>query len=188
MHAKFILVDNFPRYKKVSMLHKHQTQIKIPPSLSLSLSLKFPNQRHHNSLSLFNIKMMKTQALLVLMLLVNFVFFMGSEARPLSIIETEKSVTGGEVVDFFDWLSLGAMKDSGPSPGVGHKFTNSETLGGIKDSGPSSGGPGHQFTNSQTLGGIKNSGPSPGGEGHKFTNSETLGEMKDSGPSPGQGH
>ncbi|KAG5102690.1 hypothetical protein JHK84_047659 [Glycine max] len=82
---------------------------------------------------------------------------MGSEARPLSIIETEKSVTGGEVVDFFDWLSLGAMKDSGPSPGVGHKFTNSETLGGIKDSGPSSGGPGHQFTNSQTLGGIKNS-------------------------------
>ncbi|KAL2962728.1 hypothetical protein AAZX31_17G161000 [Glycine max] len=132
--------------------------------------------------------MMKTRALLVLMLLVNLVFFRGSEARPLSIIETEKSVTGGEVVDFFDWLSLGAMKDSGPSPGVGHKFTNSETLGGIKDSGPSSGGPGHQFTNSQTLGGIKNSGPSPGGEGHKFTNSETLGEMKDSGPSPGQGH
>lgn len=132
--------------------------------------------------------MLKTQALLVLVLLVNFAFFMGLEARPLSIIETGKSATGGEEVDFFDWLALGAMKDSGPSPGVGHKFTNSETLGGIKDSGPSPGGKGHQFTNSETLGGIKNSGPSVGGEGHKFTNSETLGEMKDSGPSPGQGH
>ncbi|KAG5614595.1 hypothetical protein H5410_014419 [Solanum commersonii] len=37
----------------------------------------------------------------------------------------------------FDWLSLGGIKD-GPSPGVGHKFTNSQTLGGIK-AGPSPG-------------------------------------------------
>ncbi|KAK7386399.1 hypothetical protein VNO78_26608 [Psophocarpus tetragonolobus] len=132
--------------------------------------------------------MLKTQAFVVVILLVNSAFFMGLEARPLSIIETGKSATGGDVVDFFDWLSLGSRKDSGPSPGVGHKFTNSATLGGIKDSGPSAGGEGHKFTNSMTLGGIKNSGPSPGGEGHKFTNSETLGEIKDSGPSPGQGH
>lgn len=91
--------------------------------------------------------------------------FIVLEARPLSIIETGNSATGREVVDFFDWLSLGAIKQSGPSPGEGHKFTNVDTLGGIKESGPSSGGEGHKFTNSETLGGIKNSGPSPG-QGH----------------------
>ncbi|XP_020210470.1 PAMP-induced secreted peptide 2 [Cajanus cajan] len=105
--------------------------------------------------------MLKIQAFFVLTLLVNSAL-MGLEARPLSIIGTGNSGTGGEVVDLFDWLSLGAMKDSGPSPGVGHKFTNSDTLGGIKDSGPSPGGKGHKFTNSETLGGIKDSGPSPG--------------------------
>ncbi|QCD81488.1 PAMP-induced secreted peptide 2-like [Vigna unguiculata] len=131
----------------------------------------------------------KTQAFAVLVLLVSTVL-MGLEARPLSIIETGNSATGGavQVVGFFDWLGLGAIKDSGPRPGVGHKFTNSDTLGGIKDSGPSPGGKGHQFTNSNTLGGIKDSGPSSGGEGHKFTNSDTLGGIKDSGPTPGQGH
>ncbi|CAN0863886.1 hypothetical protein LINGRAHAP2_LOCUS8803 [Linum grandiflorum] len=34
---------------------------------------------------------------------------------------------------FFDGLALGAIKESGPSPGVGHSFTNS------KNSGPSPG-------------------------------------------------
>ncbi|RDX69038.1 hypothetical protein CR513_51904, partial [Mucuna pruriens] len=130
--------------------------------------------------------MLKAQALAILIVLVSSAF-MGLEARPLSIIGTN-SATEGEVVGFFDWLSLGAMKDSGPSPGVGHKFSNSDTLGGIKDSGPSPGGKGHKFTDSQTLGGIKNSGPSPGGVGHNFTNRDTLGGIKDSGPSPGQGH
>ncbi|KAK7263197.1 hypothetical protein RJT34_30784 [Clitoria ternatea] len=129
-------------------------------------------------------RILDIQALLVLFLLVNS-SLMVLGARPLSIIETENS---GTVVDFFDWLSLGAMKQSGPSPGVGHKYTTSDTLGGIKDSGPSPGGKGHGFTNSDTLGGIKDSGPSSGGVGHKFTNSETLGGMKDSGPTPGQGH
>ncbi|XP_027348558.1 PAMP-induced secreted peptide 2 [Abrus precatorius] len=107
---------------------------------------------------------LKTQALLVLFLLMNSAF-MGLQARPLGIIETGNSATKGEVVDFFDWLSLGSIKQSGPSPGVGHKFPNTETLGGIKDSGPSSGGKGHEFTNSETLGQIKDSGPSPG-QGH----------------------
>ncbi|KAK3415998.1 hypothetical protein EUGRSUZ_H01291, partial [Eucalyptus grandis] len=69
--------------------------------------------------------------------------FLKSEARPLHELIGE---------------------DSGPSPGEGHKFTNSETLGRIKGSGPSP-GEGHKFTNSETLGGIKDSGPSPG-EGH----------------------
>ncbi|CAJ1942911.1 unnamed protein product [Sphenostylis stenocarpa] len=131
--------------------------------------------------------MVKTHAFLVLVLLMNTAL-LGLEARPLSIIGTANSATPGDQVDFFDWLALGAMKDPGPSPGVGHEFTNSDTLGGIKDSGPSPGGKGHKFTNSNTLGGIKDSGPSGGGEGHKFTNSETLGGIKESGPSPGQGH
>ncbi|KAK7250980.1 hypothetical protein RIF29_33800 [Crotalaria pallida] len=107
---------------------------------------------------------LKIQSLLIIYILLNSLF-MVSEARPLSIIETGNSATRGEVADFIDWLSLGAIKQSGPSPGVGHKYTNTDTLG---------------------LGGIKNSGPSSGGEGHKFTNSETLGEIKDSGPSPGR--
>ncbi len=47
---------------------------------------------------------------------------------------------------FFDGLSLGAIKQSGPSPGEGHKFTNQETLGGIKESGPSP-GEGHNYVN-----------------------------------------
>ena len=146
--------------------------------------------------------MHKTEAFLVLFMLMNYAFVV-LEARPLSMIDIKNSVTREEAVDFFDWLShsvgaikqgvpidtLGGIKDSGPSSGgVGHKFTNSETLGGVKDSGPSSGGAGHKFTNSETLGGIKDSGPSSGGAGHKLTNSETLGGIKDSGPSPGQGH
>ncbi|ESW27877.1 hypothetical protein PHAVU_003G239800 [Phaseolus vulgaris] len=105
----------------------------------------------------------KTRAFVVLVLLVMSTGLMGLEARPLSISGTGEGV---EVVDFFDWLSLGAIKESGPSPGgKGHRFTNSNTLGGIKDSGPSSGGEGHKFTNSETLGGIKESGPTPG-QGH----------------------
>lgn len=109
----------------------------------------------------------KTRAFAVLVLLVSTAL-MGLEARPLSIIETGNSASGGavQVVGFVDWLGLGAIKDSGPSPGgKGHEFTNSNTLGGIKDSGPSSGGEGHKFTNSDILGGIKDSGPAPG-QGH----------------------
>ncbi|KAJ7944473.1 putative Transmembrane protein [Quillaja saponaria] len=108
--------------------------------------------------------LLKTQNFFVLFLLLNSVFFV-SEARPLNnVIDSSKFVRGG-AVDLFDWLSLGAIKQSGPSPGKGHKFTNYQTLGGIKDSGPSPGA-GHKFTNYQTLGGIKDSGPSSGGKGH----------------------
>ncbi|KAF7828678.1 PAMP-induced secreted peptide 2-like [Senna tora] len=104
--------------------------------------------------------------MVLFLLLVNTAFVVVLEARPLSIIKEVSSGTRDEV-DFFDWLSLGAIKQSGPSGGgEGHKFTNTETLGGIKDSGPS-----------------------PSGPGHKFTNTHTIGEMKvESGPSPGQGH
>ncbi|XP_028764045.1 PAMP-induced secreted peptide 2-like [Neltuma alba] len=107
----------------------------------------------------------KVQGLLVLFLLANGAFTV-SAARPLSII---KEVNAGieEDTDVFDWLSLGSVKQSGPSaPGEGHKFTNSDTLGGIKNSGPSAGGGGHKFTNSQTFGDVKDSGPSGPGQGH----------------------
>ncbi|KAK4368419.1 hypothetical protein RND71_012211 [Anisodus tanguticus] len=57
-------------------------------------------------------------------------------ARPLNILKIHGSGSGEKGA--FDWLTLGSIKD-GPSPGVGHKFTNSQTLGGIKDSGPSPG-------------------------------------------------
>jgi hypothetical protein len=45
---------------------------------------------------------------------------------------------------FFDGLSLGGIKQSGPSPpGPGHQFANHDcTLGGIKD-GPRPPGEGH---------------------------------------------
>ncbi|KAI4315011.1 hypothetical protein L6164_027863 [Bauhinia variegata] len=84
----------------------------------------------------------KSNVLFVLFLLVSAAF-VAFEARPLSITEARNTATEG-AVDFFDWLSLGAVKQSGPSQGgEGHKFTNSEILGGIKDSGPSGGGIGH---------------------------------------------
>ncbi|KAI9089003.1 hypothetical protein K1719_029282 [Acacia pycnantha] len=106
---------------------------------------------------------LKVQGLLVLFLLVNSVFIV-LEARPI-IKEVNEGIR--EDVDVFDWLSLGSVKQSGPSaPGEGHRFTNSETLGGIKNSGPSPKGGGHKFSNSQNFGDVKDSGPSPQGPGH----------------------
>ncbi|KAL5753046.1 hypothetical protein ACOSP7_023222 [Xanthoceras sorbifolium] len=60
-----------------------------------------------------------------------------SEARPFNILKLDGSKMRNK--SFFDGLSLGAIKQSGPSPGVGNKFTDSTTLGGIKNSGPSPG-------------------------------------------------
>ncbi|RYR78699.1 hypothetical protein Ahy_A01g003559 [Arachis hypogaea] len=102
----------------------------------------------------------KTHTFLLTLLLA----FVILEARPLSIIGSGREELA---VDFFDWLSVGAIK-SGPSLRKGHKFTNTKDetlLGGIKDSGPSGSGVGHSFTDANTLGGIKDSGPSPG-QGH----------------------
>ena len=104
------------------------------------------------------------KCLFVLFMFLSYVLII-VQARPLNIIGTGSSATGGDI-DFFDWLSLGAIKKSGPNPGKGHQFPNTENLGGIKGSGPSGGGVGHKFTNTETLGGIKDSGPSGGGAGH----------------------
>uniref|UniRef100_A0A1J3CYE0 Uncharacterized protein n=1 Tax=Noccaea caerulescens TaxID=107243 RepID=A0A1J3CYE0_NOCCA len=63
------------------------------------------------------------------------------EARPLGLTKAEEKV----VAKFFDGLSLGAIKESGPSSGgEGHHFVDrSETLGYSTHSGPSDSGPGH---------------------------------------------
>uniref|UniRef100_A0AB39A383 PAMP-induced secreted peptide n=1 Tax=Vitis vinifera TaxID=29760 RepID=A0AB39A383_VITVI len=106
---------------------------------------------------------LKFVSFLFLVLVLNSIAIHG---RPFNVLKKPRGLDGEEMRGFFDGLSLGAIKQSGPSPGNGHKFTNAGTLGGIKDSGPSPGN-GHKFTNAGTLGGIKDSGPSPG-EGHKY--------------------
>ncbi|XAR51318.1 hypothetical protein NMG60_11005915 [Bertholletia excelsa] len=52
-----------------------------------------------------------------------------SQARPLDEAKSPRS----------KGLSLGAIKDSGPSPGGGHPFADSRTSGDVKESGPSPG-------------------------------------------------
>ncbi|CAL8994682.1 unnamed protein product [Prunus brigantina] len=52
---------------------------------------------------------------------------------------------------FLDGLSLRAIKESGPSPGEGHKFTNQQTLGGIKKPSPSPPFPPHNTSISLSL-------------------------------------
>ncbi|CAN7033559.1 unnamed protein product [Brassica rapa subsp. trilocularis] len=74
-----------------------------------------------------------------------FVMLVGSvlvETRPLDLTKTgEKKLVAG----FFDGLSLGSIKGSGPSPGKGHNFVDgrSDTFQFDKHSGPSPSGPGH---------------------------------------------
>ena len=74
-----------------------------------------------------------------------FLMLVGSvlvvEARPLGLTKAEEKL----VAKFFDGLSLGAIKESGPSSGgEGHKVVDrSETLVYVKQSGPSPSGPGH---------------------------------------------
>ncbi|XP_018450217.1 PAMP-induced secreted peptide 2-like [Raphanus sativus] len=76
----------------------------------------------------------------------SIVFFMlvGSvlvETRPLGLTKTEEKKL---VAGFFDGLSLGSIKGSGPSPGKGHNFVDgSDTYRFDKHSGPSPSGPGH---------------------------------------------
>uniref|UniRef100_A0A7N2LY97 Uncharacterized protein n=3 Tax=Quercus lobata TaxID=97700 RepID=A0A7N2LY97_QUELO len=79
----------------------------------------------------------KYYSFFVIFVLLNSIFI-ATEARPFNFMESRGTAFGGSG-GFFDGLSLGAMKESGPSPGEGHKFTNSETLGGIKMSVPSPG-------------------------------------------------
>lgn len=64
------------------------------------------------------------------------------ESRPIGgLTKTEeKKLEAG----FFDGLSLGSIKDSGPSPGMGHNFVDGiHTSRFEKHSGPSPRGLGH---------------------------------------------
>ncbi|KAJ9177308.1 hypothetical protein P3X46_012542 [Hevea brasiliensis] len=76
----------------------------------------------------------KSLSFFLILVLINF-DIIETEARPLNIMKTGDSAASRVIEDFLDGLSLGAIKQSGPSPGVGH----GQTLGGIKDSGPSPG-------------------------------------------------
>ncbi|KAJ4834601.1 hypothetical protein Tsubulata_024474 [Turnera subulata] len=91
--------------------------------------------------------LLKSLSFLLILLLVISSIFSETEARdPFNIIEGRKSAASSTVLEsFIEGLSLGAIKESGPSPGVGHKYTDREsTLGGIKNSGPSP-GQGHSY-------------------------------------------
>ncbi|KAF9600245.1 hypothetical protein IFM89_005069 [Coptis chinensis] len=122
----------------------------------------------------------------VLLLLANY-HLLAAEARVLNVLKPVRVSSANVIESFVDGFPLGAIKTSGPSPGIGHhKSINAQALGDIKDSGPSP-GTGHKFADVEALGGVKVSGPSPGA-GHKFSNpAKTLGSVK-AGPSPGTGH
>lgn len=64
-----------------------------------------------------------------------------TEARPFNILKADRACFVGNKEVFGVW-SLGSIKQSGPSPGQGNKFTDSRTLGDNK-AGPSPGGKGH---------------------------------------------
>ncbi|KAM7510426.1 hypothetical protein LguiB_009301 [Lonicera macranthoides] len=78
----------------------------------------------------------KSLTFFILVILLNS-FLFAAKARPLNIMKSPSSAEL-RVEEFFDRYALGAVKD-GPSPGQGHKFTDTQTLGGNKSSGPSPG-------------------------------------------------
>ncbi|OWM65660.1 hypothetical protein CDL15_Pgr017157 [Punica granatum] len=77
------------------------------------------------------------------LLLLSFMSSNVIEARPFNIMK--QGPRSGNVLKyregFFNGLALGAIKQSGPSPGQGNKFVDYRTygLGGMKDGGPSPG-------------------------------------------------
>lgn len=88
--------------------------------------------------------------LLLSVILTALVLIPGVKTRPLdnSGSEFHESSTVSETGNFLDGFSIGAMKKSGPSPGIGHRsFKQVQTnpgIGSVKDSGPSPGA-GHGY-------------------------------------------
>ncbi len=80
---------------------------------------------------------LKHFSFLLVLVLVLVLLGSSSGARPLNILKSD----GSRVWDkgFFDGLSLGAIKQSGPSPGQGNKYTDSQSFGRIHKDGPSPG-------------------------------------------------
>lgn len=129
---------------------KRKTKPNFPPSLIISINTTRGSPHYYCStliekfilsvvlfwLFFFGVMMMKILSLILVFSLLSNGSLLGImvEARPLNMVGTAVAE------DFFAGLSLGAIKQSGPSPGGdGHAFTNVDTLGGIKDSGPSPG-------------------------------------------------
>ncbi|KAK9228355.1 hypothetical protein WN944_021305 [Citrus x changshan-huyou] len=110
------------------------------------------------------IKSLSLFLVLLLLLPMSFSFFGTEAGRPINISMSKNCMSDG-LEGLFDGLYLEAIKRSGPSPGVGHKYNDGNTYGDMKQSGPSP-GEGHKYTDNHTLGGVKQSGPSPGA-GHK---------------------
>ncbi|KAJ6965101.1 hypothetical protein NC652_003113 [Populus alba x Populus x berolinensis] len=83
--------------------------------------------------------------LLLSLLLSNLVY--GTEARPLSSSRLSEDVNVGEIEGHVGGFSARAVKNSGPSPGIGHQYKNFQSLGGATKSGPSPGEGHRQVTN-----------------------------------------
>ncbi|KAF9678551.1 hypothetical protein SADUNF_Sadunf07G0046500 [Salix dunnii] len=98
-----------------------------PSSLVFSSSIQ---PRHQSSATLhfiFHVNMatmIRALSFAVMFLMVCSIFFFEStEARPFSILESRNSAASRAIGSFFDGLSLAQIKQSGPSPGVGHGYT-----------------------------------------------------------------
>ncbi|KAG5238764.1 precursor of CEP [Salix suchowensis] len=61
----------------------------------------------------------------------------GAEARPFSGSKLNKDADVGEVEGFAGGFYLQAVKKSGPSPGIGHKYENFQIEGEATRSVPS---------------------------------------------------
>jgi hypothetical protein len=96
--------------------------------------------RELKSVSVFSVLL-----LLLSLLLSNLVY--GTEARPLSSSRLSKDVNVGEIEGLIGGFSARAVKNSGPSPGIGHKYKNFQSLGEASKSGPSPGEGHRQVTN-----------------------------------------
>ncbi|KAJ9159481.1 hypothetical protein P3X46_024988 [Hevea brasiliensis] len=79
--------------------------------------------------------------LLVGFLLVSTSILHGTEAR---LLLSTASMLHEEIEGVVKGLSLAAVKKSGPSPGIGHRYKNFQTLGVVKHSGPAPGA-GHKY-------------------------------------------
>ncbi|KAG6743559.1 hypothetical protein POTOM_052258 [Populus tomentosa] len=62
--------------------------------------------------------MLKSLSFFVILLIVNSLFFMETtEARPFNTMKSRNSAASRAIESFFDGLSLGEIKQSGPTPG-----------------------------------------------------------------------
>ncbi|KAF9665978.1 hypothetical protein SADUNF_Sadunf16G0181200 [Salix dunnii] len=89
-------------------------------------------------------------SVLLLSLLLSIMVY-GTGARPLSSSRLSKDVNAGETEGLVGGFSLLAVKNSGPSPGIGHKYKNLECLGEATKSGPSPGQGHRHVTNGEKI-------------------------------------